>query len=109
MAVLVQAVPAVPPTLDGEIAKLKPGKQATIKLSSGKKLAGEVRELNQDSLSLRVDRGFFRHRTEVVPYSSIVEVTKGPRTWVGPVVVAGVVGGVLIGLSACLSSGACWR
>lgn len=101
------AVPAVPAGVRAGLAKLKLGSQATIKLSTGKKLKGEVRELNPDSLQLRVSRGFFRYRTETVPYADMVEVKKNMPTWVGPVIVLGIVGGVVIAASVCVAAGPC--
>ena len=102
------AVPStVPAGVRSELTKLKPGNQATITLSTGKKLKGEVRELNQDSVNLRVNRGFFRYRTETVPYCSMVDIKKNMPTWVGPTIALGALAGVLIGVSACVASGAC--
>jgi hypothetical protein len=101
------ALPAVPADVRAQLAKLKPGSQVTIKLSQGKKLTGEVREINPDSLQLRVDRGFFRYRTETVLYTDMIVVKKETPTWVLPVIVLGIVGGVCIGIAACVQSGAC--
>lgn len=103
----VQAVPTVPAGVRSEISKLRIGNQAKITLSTGKKLQGEVRELNQDSLNLRVSRGFFRYRTETVPYDSIIELKKKMPTWVAPTIALGALAGVVIGVAACVASGAC--
>ena len=97
------AEPAVRATIDS----LKTGKLVTLTLTSGKKVKGEVVSKADESLQLRVRRGFFKHREETYPIANVVAVKTHLPSWVGPVIGAGIVGGIVVGVVACVASGAC--
>lgn len=90
-----------------KIDSLKIGKLVTLTFASGQKVKGSVIGKTEQSLQLRVRRGFFTYREEMYPVADIVSVKTHLPAWVGPVVGVGVVLGVVIGVAACAASGAC--
>jgi hypothetical protein len=111
-SVSAQTLPAIPPepadrAVRATIDKLKAGKLVTLTLASGEKVKGSVIAKTEESLQLRVRRGVFRYREETYPVAEIVSVKTHLPAWVGPVVGLGIAGGIIIGVVACVASGAC--
>jgi hypothetical protein len=102
-----QVTPGVPAALREQISRLRTGNQVTITLDTGKKVQGQVKDMAPERMTLRIDKGFFRHRTETLPYNSIVELKKNSARWVGPVVTLAITAGVVVGVVVCVESGAC--